>query len=240
MLKKISGVLKELFEYQKTQVSQLAELEYANIFHETIKNHRWLEECSISPGKWAGNYSFFYILSRLLLDYKPKSILELGLGESSKFISSYIKHAGEGYSHLIVEHNSDWVNFFSSRYSLDKNSNLLVLELENKKIKGNEYLGYKDIENKLIDTFDLYIIDGPFGSDNYSRYDICLLSQKLNPGDEFVIILDDYHRQAEQETGKELISLLKQRNINIHTGTYSGNKSQLVVATDKYKFSTSL
>jgi hypothetical protein len=240
MLGKIKGVIRELIEYQKIQVSQLAELEYANIFHETIKNHRWLEECSISPGRWAGNYSFFYILSRILLDYKPKKILELGLGESSKFISSYIKYAGQDYSHLIVEHNSDWVNFFSSRYSFDKNTELLLLELENKKIKGKEYLGYKGIETKLIDTFDLYLIDGPFGSDNYSRYDICLLSQKLSPGDEFVIILDDHNRQAEQETGKELIRLLESRKIKIYSGTYSGNKSQLVVATDKYQFCTSL
>ena len=37
---------------------EIAELEWAHIFHDTIKDRNWLKSVSISPGRWAANYSF--------------------------------------------------------------------------------------------------------------------------------------------------------------------------------------
>src|SRR5688500_5133211 len=80
-----------------------AELEWAHIFHDTIKDKKWLRNLGISPGRWAGNYSFLYVLVKILSEYKPKKIIEFGLGESSKIVSSFLNNELQNSTHLIVE-----------------------------------------------------------------------------------------------------------------------------------------
>ena len=109
-----------------------------------------------------------------------------------------------------------------------------------KKYKEYQYNGYENIESTVTSKFDLYIVDGPFGSPNYSRFDIYGLVDKLQKEDEFVIIIDDYDRQGEKETVRELLQLFKNKEINVFIETYSGMKSVIVIATDKYKYVTSL
>ena len=99
---------------------------------------------------------------------------------------------------------------------------------------------YDKFNETVKGKFDLYIVDGPFGSDNYSRYDIVLLTEKLTANDEFIIIIDDYDREGEKQTVDELIKMFNQKNINIHKGIYSGVKSVLILASEKYKYIKSL
>ena len=114
------------------------------------------------------------------------------------------------------------------------------LPLEEKKIKDFNVKSYKNIKEKVDETFNLYIIDGPFGSRNFSRYDICFLAEKLKMNDEFLIIIDDFNRSGEQETVNELLTQLTSKGLKLHSGVYRGNKSQIVIATEKYRFATSL
>ena len=99
---------------------------------------------------------------------------------------------------------------------------------------------YKGIDEKVNEIFDLYVIDGPFGSDHFSRYDVCLLVEKVKRNDEFIILIDDYHRIGEKETAHDLINQLMAKGIKLYTGVYQGNKSQIILATEKYRFATSL
>ncbi len=78
------------------------ELLWANNFHDSIRGKKCLQELNLNIGRWAGNYSFFYILNRVLMDYKPIGILDLGLGESSKFISTYLDNFLPNSFHTII------------------------------------------------------------------------------------------------------------------------------------------
>lgn len=60
--------------------NQNEELNWANIFHDTIKGKLHLNELGLSPGRRAANYSMLYLMACILNDYKPKRILEFGLG----------------------------------------------------------------------------------------------------------------------------------------------------------------
>jgi len=229
-----------LKKQNETIISQNAELEWANIYHDTIRDKEWLKNLSISPGRWAANYSLFYILVRILSDYQPINILELGLGESSKVISCFLDNQLKDSNHVVIEQDASWISCFKTRFELSKNSEILHLPIETKIIKEFQVNCYREIEKKINHAFDLYIVDGPFGSTNFSRYDICLLAQNLNQKDEFIIIIDDFHRKGEKETVHDLINQLTVKGIKTFTGNYHGDKEQIVITTEKFRLATSL
>lgn len=220
--------------------SQNKELEWAAIYHDTIKDKEWLKNISLSPGRWAANYSLLYILTRILSDCQPKRILELGLGESSKIISCYLDNLLKDSKHWIIEQDEGWINNFSKRFELSKKSEIINLQIETRMIKGFPVNSYREIEKSINDSFDLYIVDGPFGSNHFSRYDICLLADKLNIKDEFIIIIDDYIRDGEKETVIDLLNKLKEKGIKTYTGNYFSSKGQIIIATQLYRFAASL
>ena len=53
------------------------ELIWANIFHDATKGCAWLdrENFAINPGRWAVGYNYFYVVFRILNEFKPKNIL---------------------------------------------------------------------------------------------------------------------------------------------------------------------
>jgi len=220
---------------------QNMELEWAHIFHDSIRGKPWLQSLPLNVGRWAGNYSFFYVLCRLLNDYKAKSIIEFGLGESSKVVAAFIEHQLLDCRHTIIEENKDWRDSFLNRFPLSDRSEIKILPAEQKQAAGGAmYKGYASIDTAVAETFDLYLVDGPTGSERFSRYDIVTIAKQLHNGDEFVILIDDYDRAGEKETTEALLELFKQRGIHVHTGVYMGNASQIVIATGRYQFATTM
>lgn len=216
------------------------EAKWANVYHDSIRDKRWLDEVAIYPGRWAVNYSMLYLLVRILQLFKPERIIEFGLGESSKLISKFIENELHKTKHLILEESREWTENFTTRFTLSKNSEIMHMDLEIKKIRGFNVNCYKDIEEKITEKFDLYIIDGPTALRHYSRYDICWLAEKFSPEDEFIIIMDDYNRKSEKRSIRDLLRILKKKNIPVHTWEYDGSKSQFLIATKKYYYAITL
>jgi hypothetical protein len=240
MIKKIINLIKENRELQKKQILMLAEIEWANIYHDSIRGRPWLEDLSLNIGRWAGNYTFFYLLNRILHDCKPKSILEMGLGESSKFVSRYLDFYLKDSTHLILEQDINWLNNFNQNFQLSKRSNVQICEITKMNIKGFEVNSYSNLELKVNSSFDLYIVDGPLGSPRYSRFDIVTVARKINKKDEFIIILDDFDRPGEKDTFKELESVLKDNGIVFYHSTYYGRSLVKVITSEAYKYCCSI
>lgn len=243
MLDKIQNLrnfFKESARFQVESLAQSRELEWAHIYHDSIRGKAFLQDLGLNVGRWAGNYSFFYILNRILSDYKPKGILDLGLGESSKFISTFLTHYLEDSHHAVVEQDSEWIKAFSKRFTLSERSRIMHCPLVEAHIKGYPTFSYQDFEVKVTEDFDLFIVDGPFGSDRFSRYDIVSLVEKFEKGKEFILIMDDSHREGEQDTILDICSVLSKKGIGFHRGDYSGTKQNTVLATGKYRFAVSL
>ena len=240
MIKKIKKVIKEHVKLQRLSYLQLKELEWSQIFHDSIRGKKALETLPLNVGRWAGNYTFFYLLNRILTDYKPNNIIEFGLGESTKFISTFISNYALESKLVTIEHDENWKNLFLENFQVVNNSKIELLKLTKNNVNGYISNGYHDIAKKIKESFDLYIIDGPFGSPNYSRYDIFYLLESKTPEDEFIIIMDDYERIGEKETTNAVLKLLKSKQIKIYTKEYVGNKSVFVIATEKYQYVKSL
>jgi hypothetical protein len=240
MIKKVKKVIKKFFDQQNEILRLNKEMEWAHIYHDSIRGKKWLEELPLNIGRWAGNYTFFYILNRILNDFKPQTILEFGLGESTKFVIAYLNNSIKDAKHLVIEHDLNWKDLFINDNSVSSNTEIAIYALEKRLVNGFESNSYSNIENNINTKFDLYIIDGPFGSKNFSRYDIVFLANKFTVNDEFIIVFDDYNRLGEKETITDLQAVFKNKNIKIYSEIYRGNKDVIVLATEKYKYVTSL
>jgi len=235
---KVNNIIESTSAFNVVRDSQL-EIEWANIYHDSIKDKNWLTDLSISPGRWAVNYSFLYILVRVMNDCKPQRVIELGLGESTKIVSEFIKHQLPNTDHIICEHDLAWTKNFTSRYSLSANSIIQYLALRQDIIEGFPVNCYSDL-SVISGAFNLYIVDGPFGSPRFSRYDLVRLVKSLTSINDFVIIIDDYNRSGEAEMADLVLKTFKTRGIQVFTGYYRGSKSQLVIASYLYRHCASL
>lgn len=208
------------------------------IFNSTIIDSEWLKYKSFSPGEWAADFGLLYTLYRILNDVKPKSIIEFGLGQSSKMIHQYANYYK--VEAVTFEHDENWVKFFKEGKNGDYNVNIKINDLENVQYKGFETLTYKNIVNTLQNKyFDLIVVDGPFGCDHYSRTEIIDLA-KNNIKDHFCIIIDDAERQGEQETIQEVTEVLKIRKMEFCIRTYSATKEHTLICSPDLNFLTSL
>src|SRR5690554_2933130 len=234
IIKKIKSLLNEFRDRSDDNKKLLQEIEWANIYHDSIRDNEELQKLSLKIGRWAGNYSFFFLVHRILKDFQPQKIVEFGLGESSKFISTYNRSIGNKHKHIVIEQDDNWTRIFNEAF-LNENINIYHHPLQKKTVKGYEYNGYEKAE-EIPSNADFYLIDGPFGSPNYSRYDILYVLQRIKPEKEFVLVLDDYNRIGEQETAEEILKLFKEKGRQVYSSSIEGGKSQFVLVTEKYKY----
>lgn len=211
---------------------------WGNVFHDSIIDSKWLLEKKFSPGRWAVGYQFLYILYRILDESNPKSILELGLGQSTQMISQYVKTDSE-IQHIVVEHDLNWIDFYKNKHEIENNSQILNLQLVKREFLDDpEVLAYADFQKELSRyKFDLILIDAPFGKpyNIYARIDIIdLIPQCLN--EDFVILIDDYHRDGEKNMSEILKKKLRENQIEFFEGVYKGNKDTLIITSKDKKF----
>lgn len=228
------------------------EIYWSNIWHDTIRGIPWLENMpSISPGRWAVGYNYLYVMTRILNDKNPKSVLELGLGASSTLISQYFNYIEKNmmdtqspsqYNYLIAEHNDDWINFYTLSHPLPSNCIIAKQNMIKKIYKGTQYNAYenlaKDIKGK---KFSVISIDAPIGDRKYkyNRRDILELIPDVLE-ESFVILIDDAQRWGEKNTIKNIKRILQGKNIPYCTSIYSGETNCCVIASADNAFLCSL
>lgn len=232
--------LKTLYHQLNKLSSNVSELLWANYFHDYTKNIEELKNLSLSPGRLAANYSLLYVLAKIIIEYNPEKILEFGLGESSKLISALIKNNPNINTHIILENDSDWHQKFISTNNLCSKSIVQICDIKTITF-GKQHAVVYDIPHQVKEMkFDLYFVDGPKGSERYSRFNICELVRNFEMKKDFIIVFDDAQRKGEQDSIKDIHQILKENQISYVIKEYKGEKSQYVFATERYKYATSL
>ncbi len=217
-------------------------LYWGQIYSSTIIGSKWLVNQSISPGRWAVGYEFLYVLYRILNDANPNSILELGLGQSTKLTGQYA--AAQKIPHIVVEHDSDWVDFFCKTFDeFSENTTLQLLPLITLQ-EGPEtclaYNGFSKVFNNV--SFQCILVDGPFGGDGtLSRRDILFCLPDIL-SETFVMMFHDCGRPGEQRLVQDVLQALQKANIQNHAGIYDGGgiSKTVVITCPKWKWLTSL
>lgn len=218
------------------------ELLWRDIFCDTVKGCSWYDVKSISLGRWAVGYNYLYVLIRILEVLKPNEILELGLGQSSKVLSSYFKNNKcEGF-YDIVEQDKEWISFFIQENQLNNIENITIhnRNINTISYEGSDVFVYEKFDSVVNNKrYSLISIDGPWGSDGHSRIDLLnYIPQILQ--DDFVIIIDDYNRDGEKTMVSLMIKAMEINNIPYCKGIYPGLKDVCIIVSTNYGFLTSL
>ena len=245
-LTKQGDLLAKAVERARSQAADSArhasEAVWAQIFNNTISESLWLKDKTFSPGRWAVGYPYLYVMYRVLNETRPKRILELGLGQSTRMIAQYAA-AFQDVEHIVVEHDPEWVEFFCNDFPIPKNTKVVMLEREMVPYKDAEavrvFKGFK--ETFQGQKFDFISVDAPYGADmkQYSRIDVLnLIPDGLS--EKFVIMVDDTERNGETHTISEIESYLTEAQILYSRGKYSGRKDCMIVCAKQIGFLSSL
>ena len=234
---KIENVGIEIQNTQRHLALNASEQYWAHVYHDTILNSAWLNDKTVSPGRWAISYIVLYVLYRILNEIHPSSILECGLGQSSKLTMQYAR--ANNANLMIFENNPEWLKFFekqvpyASEYTTILDAEMVTI------VPPHESRTYHGFKQTIGSTkFNLVMIDGPLGSKHYSRPQI--LDVVDNLADSFVIMLDDMNRIGEQETWGLLKEKLVARGIKFVEKIYSSDKDLGVICSPDLEFLTSL
>lgn len=208
-------------------------------FLTATRGAEWIRSRSFYPGGWAADYKLLTTIYRLLSDFRPKAVLEFGMGETTKMLSAYATELEPEAAVFTVEHDPEWQAFFSSDPSNLRSINVVNVEMLKKDIKGEPVNYYPDLLDKLPAErrYDLLIVDGPIGSPSYSRYNLCELIEAGVLEDEFVILLDDAHRPGERQTIGEVERILSESGRQFRSTFIQGAKKQTYAAyTQRFGF----
>lgn len=223
-------------------LKDIKELLWRDIFVDTVKGYSWYHDKSVSLGRWAIGYNYAYVLARVLDEFKPINILECGLGQSSKIIIDYV-FSNKNAFYDIVEQDHDWVDFFVRDFHLNDQVKIHIRNIIEKPCpmqEGIKSYVYDDFVSVVHGRkYDFISIDGPWGSERYSRIDIVDHIPSMLHKD-FVIMVDDFERIGEQDMVGLLKEKLNSNGITFFEGKYTGAKDICVIVSDKWKFFTTM
>lgn len=238
-LKRDLGKLEKLAKDSEQQKRKLDEIYWGMVFNNAITDSEWLHKKTINPGRWAAGYPMLYLLYRVLNETKPSSILEFGLGETTRLTYQY-QRSFPATSLTIIEQDPNWLQFYSQGV-FDVTNLVILLPISKQWVRQHEVWQYEGLADAVKDKkFGLIIVDGPWGSPRFSRYQVVELAASGALADDFIIILDDCDRKGEQDTMDALLSVLRQNGMAYEVGPYAGAKTTFVVCSPKYKFLLSL
>lgn len=232
-----SGI-RAILESQNLQNRMAQESLAAITFSNAIQNSEWLKYKSFYPGRWAVEYTFLLTLFRIFEHHKFTNLLEFGLGQTSRMVHQYA--AFHNVPAITVEHDSEWIEFTRKDTHNAYPINVKVLPLEMVDYNGYKTRTYQGVKTAFENQkFDFILVDGPFGSEHYSRSQIIQLA-KSNLAETFCIIIDDCNRIGEQETVAEVENVLKSNSIKYAINKYYGLSDYVVICSENLKFLASL
>lgn len=219
-----------------------SEAVWAAIFNNAISGSTWLKNTTFSPGRWAVGYPALYVMYRILNEARPKRILELGLGQSTRMIAQYAA-AYEDVEHIVVEHDAEWIAFFKNDFALPERTKIVQLDRELMPYKDaaavRVFKGFR--ETFAGRKFDFIFIDAPLGGDmkQYARIDVLGLLPKCL-SENFVIMIDDAERIGETHTEAEMEKCLQENEVSYKKGRYCGKKDIVLMSAEHMGFLTSM
>lgn len=232
-----SGI-RAILESQNLQNRMAQESLAAITFSNAIQNSEWLKYKSFYPGRWAVEYTFLLTLFRIFEHHRFTNLLEFGLGQTSRMVHQYA--AFHNVPAITVEHDTEWIEFTRKDTHNAYPINVKVLPLEMVDYNGYKTRTYQGVKTAFENQkFDFILVDGPFGSEHYSRSQIIQLAEN-NLAETFCIIIDDCNRIGEQETVAEVEKVLKSNSIKYAINKYYGLSDYVVICSENLKFLTSL
>jgi len=239
----VSFEVKAAVEKEMAAVSRKAdECLWGMIFNSTVMDSSWLSGVAFSPGRWAVGYSYLYVAYRILEEMRPKRILDIGMGQSTRMFARYVA-THEDAELVVVEGNASWIDFFGP--TIPATSRMRIVKLDYAFEDHGPATGvrvFAGFEQALKgEKFDMVSVDAPFGGDMtyYSRVDVL----KLIPSGmakRFAIMFDDTERGPEINTVCEIRQRLSDAGVRTAYGEYGGTSTCSVICSEDNAYFTSM
>lgn len=189
----------------------------------------------------AANPSLVLHLMKVLELCRPRRILELGSGQTTRLLAAY-HHEHPGTYILTLEHDEQWHRTLTPTITIDDrchdfrhaplSNTAFSMPFVKREIRTEWYSGVDAINEK---TFELIIVDGPNGADCYSRSGILRhLPQILAPS--FVLMFDDAERPGEIMTIDLVRQVLERGGREYFSFEVNGVKRQVIFCSPDLGF----
>ncbi len=181
------------------------------------------------PVGGAANYSLLYLIQRIAMTFRPKRVLDVGCGQTTRL---WDRLHGKGLVGDIVtlENDAGWAEHIGSGVE----HAILVSGLAPAVIAGGVVETYDWGMARARGPFDVIGVDGPLGTPRRSRAGVLSLLDEQLPQD-FVLFMDDCERPGEQETLGLIHDRLTAMGRDYAAGAIQAAKSQVVFAAGAYR-----
>ncbi|MBD3190310.1 MAG: hypothetical protein GF308_06685 [Candidatus Heimdallarchaeota archaeon] len=229
ILKRIPVVLNAFFNHLTPKMIHgllIKEIQYKRKVAKKLQDLNW-SEINLQINPYSANWSFLYVLLEFLTEKKPKKILELGSGETTKLTYKFVQE-NPNKTALVLEENKEWYNQLEKKFRTPR-FEYLHKPLVKKKVAGHKttWYSYEFANQKKL--FNLIIIDGPTGTYNYSRLGIVKYLTDILHRKDFLIMLDDSKRRGEKQTLKMIKKKLQSEEIDYASIHCYGRKRQTCI-----------
>lgn len=206
------------------------EILYIELFKTLKSSSNWFKT-DILPIGGAIDFKFAYILLRIFNTYQFKKIIEFGAGQSTFIVQDYsLANEAEAFT---IENDKYWADKVRNKIK-KKNHQVVHSQLKVNTNKDYKTFSWYDTSNlPRNEKFDLFIIDGPVGTKEFSRIGFIEFFLR-NKSDDFVIIMDDMHRTGELQTFIYLLQKLKEKKINFNYNLVYGFKTVGIIYTSRF------
>lgn len=176
----------------------------------------------------AANYSLLYLILRIGREMRPRSVLDIGAGQSTLLWSMLKAHGFVG-SIVTLESDADW----GARIGAQVAHEVRVTPLATRQVAGRAVRTYDWDRVRDGAPFDVIVCDGPNGTPRHSRSGILTMLDDTLPED-VALILDDAERIGEQDTIAAIHARLQALGIAYRVGVTRAAKTQAIFAAGRY------
>lgn len=154
------------------------------------------------PGTWAASEDLLLWLAGYMLEHRPRTVVDLGSGQSSVWMAAAMRTAGYDGRVFGVDHDeafAEGTRALARRQGVEDWLTVVDAPLREQEIGGKTVRWYDLDALSGIQDIDLLSIDGPPGQGtSHARWPaLPALYDRLAPG--AVVVLDDMIRRDEQE-----------------------------------------
>jgi len=203
-------------------IAMQKELMYQSLFDIQCRN-RGITNDFYAVGA-AASHGLMYLLFRLFDEYDIRSVVEFGSGQTTRLIDRIKK---PGTRHVCYENSPDWHALVAPRLTT---CDYRLKPLEEVTIDTQRVQWYSGVEAQ---NFDLLLIDGPVGTERFSRFG-CVELIRSHISKDFLIIMDDGQRRGEQDTVAHIVDLLQKAGLVFRMNQLRVRSTQTVIAGGRF------
>jgi hypothetical protein len=207
-----------------------AEVAFVDAFRQLQARYPWLGH-PVFPLGGAANHALLVVLSRILIEQNPATVIEFGAGQTTHILSKWSEVSGARV--ITVEQDAHWVG--EVRRHVKSASHEIVQAPLRKSRYGDLWYDMDVLRDALIGAqADLMVVDGPTGSAEWSRAGFIDCFGEIHQPD-WMILWDDLHRRPDFQSFDQFVASVRASDVNCRMAFSQTSKTLGIACTEKFQ-----